>query len=79
MLLFYAAMTEDLLQAFHTKASHLLTPSSLAGGASLVLGPTKSVSYTCDGRRGSREIETAREEAACHSSLEEKDFDQFTI
>lgn len=40
MLLFYAAMTEDVLQAFHTKVVHLLTPPNLAGGVNLALGPT---------------------------------------
>jgi hypothetical protein len=49
MLLFYAAMTEDLLQAFHTKAAHLLTPPSLAGGVDLALGPTRYVTLATAG------------------------------
>jgi hypothetical protein len=49
MLLCYAAMTEVLLQAFHTKAAHLLTPPSLAGGVDLALGPTIHVTLAMAG------------------------------
>jgi hypothetical protein len=80
MLLFYAAMTEDLLQAFHTKVAHLLTPPNLAGGVDLALGPTIYVKLATAGLGLKIEgLETEKRKLASHISLEKTRSGHFSI